>query len=297
MLNNKGLWGRVALLGTALIWGSSFFIFKNTLNDIGTLWLLTIRFAVATVVFMAVCWRKVIKMPKRVFWGSVWMGLCMTAAYLFQTYGLVYTTAGKNAFLTASYCVIVPFLAWGFYKRKPGKHNVAASVLCIAGIGFASLDHGFGGMNIGDGLTLICGFFYALQIVMTEEYVNECDALPLTTVQFAVSWLVCMVLALLFEPAPQALPRNTYFTVAYLGVVSTAIAWFLQAWGMKYTPSSTATVLMTLESVFGVIFAALFANEKVSSGAMLGFVLILFSELLNELGAGLFNRKAPDALQ
>lgn len=296
MLKNKGLWGRTALLGTALIWGSSFIIFKNTLNSIGTLWLLTIRFVIATVFLLAVCWRKIIKMPRRCFVGSVYMGLCMTAAYLFQTYGLVYTTAGKNAFLTATYCMIVPFLAWWIYKRRPGVHNVAASILCIVGIGFVSLDNGFGGMNIGDVLTLICGFFYALQIVMTEEYVKECDALSLTAVQFAVSGLICLVLALLFEPFPASLPREAYFTIAYLGIVSTAICWFLQAWGMKYTPSSTATVLMTLESVFGVIFAAIFGNESVSSAALLGFFIILISELLNELGAGLFKRKTPDTL-
>lgn len=295
MLKNKGLWGRAALLGTALIWGSSFFIFKSTLNSIGALWLLTIRFAVATLVFIAVCWRKVIKMSRRSFMGAVYMGLCMTAAYLFQTYGLVYTTAGKNAFLTASYCMIVPFLLWWFYKKKPGANKFAASVLCLAGIGFVSLDHGFGGMNIGDGLTLICGFFYALQIVMTEEYVKDCDALPLSTVQFAVSGLVCLVLALLFEPAPEALPREAYFSIVYLGVVATAIAWFLQAWGMKYTPSSTATVLMTLESVFGVVFSAIFAHEELTAAALFGFVLIFAAELLNELGGDLFKRKTHKA--
>lgn len=296
MIGNKVLWGRIALLGTALIWGSSFIIFKNTLNSIGTLWLLTIRFAIATVFLLAVCWRKIVKMPRRCFAGSVYMGLCMTAAYLFQTYGLVYTTAGKNAFLTATYCVLVPFLVWWIYKRRPGVHSVAASILCIVGIGFVSLDNGFGGMNIGDVLTIICGFFYALQIVMTEEYVKDCDALSLTAVQFAVAGLICLVLAALFEPFPTTLPREACFSIAYLGVVSTAICWFLQAWGMKYTPSSTATVLMTLESVFGVIFAAIFGHEAVSSAAFFGFFLILISELLNELGAGLFKRKSPDTL-
>lgn len=296
MFNNKGFWGRIALLGTAVVWGSSFFIFKNTLNSIGTLWLLTARFAIATVFLIAVCWRKVIKMSRRTLKGSVYMGLSMTAAYLFQTYGLVYTTAGKNAFLTASYCVMVPFLVWWVYKRRPGMHNVVASVLCVAGIGFVSLDNGFGGMNIGDMLTLVCGFFYALQIVLTEEYVKDSDALSLTTVQFAVTFVICFVLALLFEPMPTALPRETCISIAYLGVVSTGICWFLQAWGMKYTPSSTATVLMTLESVFGVIFAAIFADETVSSAAFLGFALILVSELLNELGAGFFKRKTPDML-
>lgn len=291
MQKNYGFLGRLALLAAALIWGSSFFIFKSTLNSIGTLWLLTIRFSVSTILLLAICWRKVLKMDKRSLLGSVYMGLSLTAAYILQTYGLVYTTAGKNAFLTASYCMLVPFLVWIVYKKRPGINTLIASVLCLTGIGLVSLENGFGRVNIGDVLTLSCGVFYALQIILIEHYVEHWDALSLSTVQFGVAGVICFILAFFFEPLPQSLPMDACFSLAYLSIVSTALCYLLQAWGLRYTPSATATVLMSLEAVFGVIFAAIFGGEHVSANALLGFALILVSELLNELGAKLFKPK------
>lgn len=291
MQKNYGLLGRLALLGTALIWGSSFFIFKSTLNSIGTLWLLTIRFGVSTILLFAVCWKKVVKMDRYSLRGSIYMGFSLAAAYILQTYGLMYTTAGKNAFITASYCMLVPFMVWLVYKKKPLPNNIIASVLCLAGIGFVSLDNGFGGVNIGDMLTLSCSVFYALQIILIEHYVEHYDATALSTVQFGVAAVICFVLAFLFEPVPQSIPTDAVFSLAYLSIMSTAVCFLLQAWGLKYTPSATATVLMSLEAVFGVIFAAVFGGESVSTGALFGFALIFVSELLNELGANLFKPK------
>lgn len=292
MQKNYGFLGRLALLGTALIWGSSFFIFKSTLNSIGTLWLLTIRFSASTILLFAVCWRNVLKMDKRSLLGAVYMGLSLTAAYILQTYGLVYTTASKNAFLTASYCMLVPFLVWIVYRKRPGINTLIASVLCLTGIGLVSLENGFGKVNIGDVLTLSCGVFYALQIILVEHYVEQYDALSLSTVQFGVAGVICFILAFLFEPLPQSIPMDACFSLAYLSVVSTALCYLLQAWGLRYTPSATATVLMSLEAVFGVIFAAMFGGEHITTNAMFGFALIFVSELLNELGAKFFEPKS-----
>lgn len=291
MQKNSGLVGRVALLLTAIIWGSTFFIFKNALDSLTALWLLAIRFIIATLAMLPVCWRRLLKMDRRAVVGGIYMGLCLTAAYIFQTYGLKYTSAGNNAFLTASYCVLVPFLMWAIYKKRPGIHNIAAALLCMAGIGFVSLDNGFDSVNIGDVLTLICGVFYALQIIVTEKYVHDCDALCISAVQFAVTGVICFFAALILEPIPAYISTDAWLTLLYLGVIATALCWFLQAWGMKYTPSSTATVLMSLEAVFGVIFAGIFAGEVVTLGAFFGFVLILAAELLSELGGNLFKRR------
>ena len=66
--------------------------------------------------------------------------------------GLQYTTAGKNAFLTSVYVVLVPFLYWVFYRKRPTAYNLAAAVLCLLGVGFLSLGEGF---TMGLGLSLI----------------------------------------------------------------------------------------------------------------------------------------------
>ena len=168
-MNRKIVWGRLALWSTAFLWGTSFVIVKNTLDSIGVLWILALRFLGAAALLALAAGKKLRSLDKRSFTGSVLMGLSLAAAYLFQTYGIVYTTPGKNAFLTAVYCVLVPFLAWFVYKRRPGPIHVIAAFLCLIGIGFVSLDGLDAGLNKGDVLTLICGFFYALQIIIMEH--------------------------------------------------------------------------------------------------------------------------------
>lgn len=282
-MNKKiGILSRLALLGTAIIWGTSFVVLKNTLNSMSTLWLLTIRFTVSALLLCVAANKHLAKMSQVSFRGSVMMGVCLAVAYIVQTYGLVFTTPGKNAFLTSTYCVLVPFLAWGIYKRRPGWANIAAAFLCVAGIGFVSLSSSFSDINIGDILTLICGIFYALQIIMMEQYGANCDALSLSAVQFSAAALVCLLGAVMFEPLPKNVPHTAWFSIAYLSVMCTAVCFYLQAWGMKHTPSALAAVIMTLESVFGALTSVLFYHEPLTLRLFAGFTLIFVSVLISE---------------
>lgn len=277
--------GRAALLAAALLWGTSFVILKNTLESVGTLWILAVRFTLAALLLGAFARKKLGRLSRREWKGGVLLGLCLAAAYIFQTYGLEFTTPGKNAFLTAVYCVLVPFLAWGVYRRRPRVRHVLAALLCLVGIGFVSLSGLESGLNRGDLLTLACGVFYALQIVIIEHYGGEeGDALSLSAVQFAAAALVCWAGALPLEPVPVQVPIAVWLNIAYMGFVCTGLCFFLEAWGMKYTPSSTAAVLLTLESVFGALTSVLFFHELLTPKLLIGFALIFCSVLLAETG-------------
>lgn len=289
-MNRKTIFGRLALWLTALLWGTSFVLVKSTLDDLGVLWILALRFLGATLLLALAAGKRLGRMDRRSAVGSVLMGLSLAGAYLFQTYGLAYTTPGKNAFLTAVYCVLVPFLAWGVYKRRPKGIHVLAAVLCLIGIGFVSLDGFDGSFNKGDVLTLICGFFYALQIIIMEQYVTgEGDAVSISAVQFGTSAVVCLAAALLFEPFPHGAPLSAWGSLVYLSAVVTALCFFLQAVGLKYTPSATASVILVFESVFGVLTSLLFYGEKMSLQLGIGFLLIFLSVLLAEAGEAILD--------
>ena len=122
-----------------IIWGSSFVVMKSSVDVLPTFWLLAIRFSFAALVLAVVFIRRWKVMDRHYLIGGTVMGFCLFVAYAFQTYGLEQTTPGKNAFLTAVYCVIVPFLYWIVAKRRPDKFNVIAALLCIIGIGLVSV--------------------------------------------------------------------------------------------------------------------------------------------------------------
>lgn len=290
MKNRMGLWGRLALLTTAVIWGSSFVILKNAIDGLGVMWVLAMRFTISAVLLLALAGKRLRSVSRASVRGSVLIGVCLAAAYIVQTYGLKYTTPGKNAFLTTTYCVMVPFLAWLVYKRKPGLHNVAAAVLCVAGIGFVALDAGFGEVNTGDVLTIFSGVFYALQIILMEQYISGCDSLSVSAVEFSTAAVICLVGTFAFEGTPVIPASGQIFAVLYLAVMCTALCFFLQAWGMKYTPSSTAAMIMTLEAVFGTIFSVILYHEQVTLRLLAGFALIFVAVVLSETGTELLKK-------
>lgn len=281
-MRNYARLGRLVLLGATVVWGTSFVILKSTLDSIAPMWVLALRFTVAALFLAAFSVKELSHMDARLVKGSVYMGLCLAAAYIVQTYGLVYTTPGKNSFLTSTYCVLVPFMAWGIYKRRPDRCNVIAAFMCLTGIGLISLGEAITDINKGDMLTLCCGVFYGLQIIIMEQYTGKGSALSISTVQFAVVAAVCWAGALLFEPAPSAMSGSDWFSIMYMGVMCTALCFFLEAWGMQYTSSSTAAMILSLEAVFGTLFSVLFYNEKLTAKLLLGFALIFISVVVSE---------------
>ena len=108
-INNKATLGRSALICTTLIWGTSFVVLKSALDSITPLWVLSIRFGGAALIMLLAAVPMLKKLDAQYIKGGVLMGVCLATAYTVQTYGLVYTTPGKNAFLTATYCILVPF--------------------------------------------------------------------------------------------------------------------------------------------------------------------------------------------
>ena len=189
------------LFAAAIIWGTSFFVMKNALDVIPVFYLLAIRFTAGAVLLAAVCWKKWAGFTRDYLWRGAVIGAFLFLAYSVQTFGLDRTTPSKNAFLTAVYCVIVPFLYWAAARRRPDRYNILAALLCVTGVGLVSLD-GDLSVNAGDVLTLICAFFYAAHIVAVAKVSPEKDIYLLTVFQFAFAALYAWAGGALFENFP-----------------------------------------------------------------------------------------------
>ena len=280
---NQQLVAKLALLLATLIWGSSFIIMKDALDDITTYYLLAIRFTGAFVLLGIVFWKKWKHINKEVIIAGFIMGTALIAAYAFQTFGLMDTTPGKNAFLTAGYCILVPFLFWGVTGTRPDKFNVIAAVLCIVGIGLVALDDNLS-VGRGDLLTLVCCVFYALHIVVSAKFTRTMDVMLLTIGQFFFAAMWSWVLAFLFEPPLIVSEMSTeiWMVLGYLCVFATAGALGLQTFGLKYTSPSAGALILSLESVFGVIFSIMVGAEEVTARLLIGFAVIFFAIVVSE---------------
>lgn len=274
---------KLALLLATIIWGSSFIIMKDALDNIGTYFLLAVRFSGACALLSIIFCQKLKKLNKKNIKAGFIMGSALIAAYIVQTFGLAETTPGKNAFLTAGYCILVPFMFWVVSGIRPDRYNIIAAVLCIVGIGLVALDDQLT-MGRGDFLTLLCCIFYALHIVVSARYTQSYDVILLTIVQFFFAAMWSAVLCFALEPLPDLLyvPKTTWFSLAYLCIFATAGALGLQTFGLKYTAPSAGALILSLESVFGVLFSVLMGAEAVTFRLLLGFTIIFVAIIISE---------------
>jgi drug/metabolite transporter (DMT)-like permease len=288
--NSKKLLGRGALLLTTLIWGISFVLMDFTLDSVPVLYILAIRFIGAAVILLLASVRALRRLDWRTVGYGALMGTVLFLAYAVQTYGLARTTPGKNAFLTAFYCIIVPFLYWLVRHKRPDRYNISAAALGLIGVGLISLNNRLT-LGLGDGLTLICGFFYAVHIIVTNRALEGRSVVLLTAVQFTAAGVLATVLAFIFEPMPTVIPVSTVWILVFLTVACTALCLFLQVFGQKHTPPSQAAVILTFESVFGAASSVLFANEILTPKLIAGFVLMFVAVFVSETKLSFFRRK------
>ena len=271
------------LFAAAFIWGSSFFVMKNTLDSLPVFYLLAIRFTIGTALMALVCWKKWRRFTWDYLWRGALIGGCLFLAYYVQTCGLALTTPSKNAFLTAVYCVLVPLFYWAAVHVRPDRYNLLAAVLCVAGVGLVSLN-GDLSVNRGDLLTLCCAFFYAAHIVAVAKVSPEKDIYLLTTFQFAFAALFAWIGGALFETFPGAALGNgqVLFALVYLGVMATTVALLFQNVGQVNSDPASAAVILSLESVFGVLCSVIFYDDRVTFQMVVGFMLIFVAVVCSE---------------
>ena len=155
--------GEIGLLCTAIIWGSGFVGSAVALEHYTPYQILAGRFLIGALLLSVVFFKRLKNISKSAIVKGVVLGAILYIAFIFQTVGLQYTTASKNAFLTAVNVVVVPFIGFVLYKRKLDWFELMGAVLAVVGIALLSLQLN-GEVNIGDFLTLICAFAFAFHI-------------------------------------------------------------------------------------------------------------------------------------
>lgn len=272
---------KLALFITALVWGSSFFIVKDATDYLPPNFLLAVRFTLGCAALAAIFHRRLKNITRDDMKKGAIIGLCLFAAYSSQTIGITDTTPGKNAFLTAVYCVIVPFLFWAVNKTRPDRYHLLSAVLCLTGIGLVSLTEGMT-IRMGDALTLLGGFFFAVHMVAVARLARDKDPVLISILQFGYAAILAWITTLLLEPRPGTLETETIGAICFLSFGCTALGLLLQNIGQKYTNPASASIILSLESVFGILFSVLFYGEKLTGRLILGFVLIFIAILISE---------------
>jgi drug/metabolite transporter (DMT)-like permease len=271
----------LALLGVTAIWGSTFVVVKDAIEQMPVSDFLTWRFALAALAMMLIRPRSVAAVGRRGRRVGVLLGTALGTGYLLQTLGLQHTSAAVSGFITGMFVVLTPLGAAVLLRRPPGRSAWAAVAVATVGLGLLSL-HGF---TVGSGelLTLGCAGAFALHIVGLSHWSASYDAFGLAVLQLLTTAALCAVVAV---PGGLALPPtwSVWGALALTALAATALAFVVQTWAQAHLAPTRAAVIMTMEPVFGGIVAVLLAGEVLGLRALLGAALVLVAMVLTEVG-------------
>ncbi len=288
--------GEIGLFCAAFIWGGGFPSSKLAVVCFTPNQVVAIRFFLASVVLSVVFHRKFQEIDRRTLRCGIALGCILFLPYILQMTGIQYTTASKTAFLISTNVAFVPFVGLVFFRRRIDAWALLGAFVALFGAGVMSWESG-GAVNFGDVLCLLTGVCLAFHIYFTFEFLARgCDPFALNLTQI-ITTFVCAFCFLAASPDPWlpnlsgAMGTISLYGVLYLSFFSTLLGFMLQTVSQRHTSSTTAAIILSLESFFGSVMSVAILDEPVSFRLVLGGGLIMAAIAISELKPGLKGQK------
>jgi len=283
-LKNKKYLAQILLVFVTLIWGATFIMVKDALNDAGPFAFGTLRFTIAGILTLVIVNKSIFTLTKTEIIGGLICGFCLFCGYAFQNFGLMQTSASKSAFITSVSVLMVPIILYLFNIQKIKMKVWFAVVLATIGLYFL-LDPRGGMMNWGDILTFGCALGFAVHIIFQGYYVKKnVRVLPFFLVQAWVVVGLSFINSLLFEPIFAIWSPRLISALLVTGIAATFIAILLMIWAQQILNPSETAIIFSLEPVFATVFAIIFAGEVLGLWGYIGGGLIVLAVAYGESG-------------
>lgn len=291
-MKNTKLKGNLMMLLTAFLWGLSFISQSKGVENLSPIAFNGIRSILGGIVLLPVIFffRPKEKISKDLILGGVVCGVFLCIATTLQSIGMVETSPGKAGFITALYMIVVPIIGI-FIGKKPSKTVTIAVIVAVISLYLMCIKKGEQILK-GDILVLICAFVFAGHILAIDYFSPKADGVKLSCIQFFVCGIINMIWAFLFDMDNISLKKVTdcWMAIGYSGIFSCGVAYTLQMIGQKYTDPTSASILMSLESVFAtlatvvlVAFGWDLTGGQMDTRQIIGCVLMFVAILLVQL--------------
>lgn len=294
-MQSNTLRSNLLLLLAAIIWGFAFVAQRIGAQYIGSFTFNSIRFALGSLSllpFIIILDHKARKQQtkevyivknnfKALLKSGCLLGSVLFFAATFQQIGMVYTTAGKAAFITGLYIVIVPFLGL-FLKHHIHKSTWAGAILATIGLFLLTMVES-SSISFGDLLELIGAFFFAVHILCIDHYSKKLNVIKLSCIQFLICSFLSLLIALVIETFSSEAIAQGIIAILYSGICSVGIAYTLQVVGQQHAQPSHAAIILSLEVVFGVFGGWLLLHETLGIQGVFGGILMLAGMLSTQI--------------
>ena len=280
----------LGLFYCAFFWGISFVCMKILVEFYPACWILFLRFLSGGALIYIFFYKRINKNFVQVFKQGFIIAALLFAALVTQTVGLNYIGGGRSAFISAIYVLLVPLIIWVFKKTFPGFITLGAAALCVLGMYLLTGDEMSGTFNFGDLLTIICAFIFAAQVILIGKYTQGCDPVTLSFVEFLSLAFLAFVSSILFETRNELINIESLPELLFTIILCTFGCYMIQICAQKFVKPARATIIMSLESVFGLLSSVIILGEKVSLKSGIGCLLIFTAVLIAELEPYFFTK-------
>lgn len=272
----------MTLLLVAAIWGGGFIAAKEALTTMSPFGILSTRFLLSSAVMLILFFPAIRACSKKDVQFGIIIGIIQYISFIFQLKGLALTTVEKQSFLVTAYVIFVPFFSWIATRKAIRRRDILCAFLAFVGLGLLCLHSGNFMPNTGDLLSLGFAVGFAVQIVYVGNFVKHANLFAMTCIQFLTTGL----LALPFLDISNLLAADTAaaYGIAYLVIFNTAFAFSAQNIAQQHTTDTHASLLISLESVFGFLFAVWFYHDAVTLQERCGCMLMMAAIILSKLG-------------
>lgn len=282
----------MALLGCSVVWGAGFPFGADLLRELSPLWMVAIRLSIAAVLMAAIFRKRLFSVSRVDLLCCLFLAGVDAVTFIFMTFGLKFSTAGKQAFISGTSVVMVPLILAVSTRKWPSFLSLAAALVTSAGLMVMAFTPGMS-FNFGDLMNLLMAFSTALAIILIGAFSRRMDPFALAAEFTIFTAFFLVALAFLFEPFPHltALSAKAWKEMAVVSVGGTVLACAIQCIAQKYSPETHAAILISLQSPFGYLFSILMGMEVFRLQIALGGLLTLLGVFLIE--SGYFIRSQP----
>ena len=280
--------GTLMILMASFLWGTTFVAQMTGMDNLGPFSYAASRFFLGFV-FLVMVWitqkkarirKQRAGLYKNGFIAGIGSGLFMFCASSLQQVAMLYTTAGKTAFITCLYIILVP-LGAVILGKIIRTENWIGAILALIGLYLLAIHEDFT-FQFGDLIVFISSFFWAAQILFIDKFASKVDALELSVAQIFVCMVLSFVVMMIFESPTMDAITDAWLPIFYGGIFSAGVAFTLQVFGQKYAEPAAAAILMSFESIFGAVSSWIILNEVMSSREIFGCALMFIGVLVTQ---------------
>lgn len=274
--------GTLLMILATFLWGSSFVVTKNATDNFPPFLLVAIRTFFGGLSVLPFCWKNRKDINRNTILVCLLLGFLYAGGMIFQTFGIKYTNSGRTAFLTAAYCIIMPYLEWLFLKSKPKAKNIFASLCCVIGIGLVAINEALS-IDSGDVYSLIGSLCFGLFIVLLSVFLKKIDAAVINSFQLMFAGLILFTISIFVESPPTTVTKTVILDLFYISILCTGFPLLFQSYAQKNLSPTLITIILGFEAIFASALSSLFNGEEFSIKCIIGFAMIILSVFIGEI--------------